>query len=377
MVYLPYMICPFVVYIPQKTCEAGEMLRSVESNIIACNRSNSRIWKMAAVWDKIRKEARCSMCLDLYEEPKILPCLHTFCKRCLTFKCPTAISPSGPITQGRKCCLCPEKFALSSVKQFPSNTAALRLAEAVTKYQQLSEEAPPVCESCAHESHAGLAIASCLQCNVFLCANCLIVHKKLPLTRTHQIACLDDVKSERISFDVILNQKQDLCSVHNDRPLELFCKKEKCFLCLGCAIVKHRDHPYDYISQIVEEQREEMKNLLPDVKAKVNQLEVAVAEIEKQQLQIQKIKEENIMKIQQTFEEIMTTVVQRKKELLEKVNESADRKIRSLNKQLSEMEILIYQMRQYLEFTEKTIKSQSNTTVMCKRFNNRSQQISG
>jgi len=73
------------------------------------------------------------------------------------------------------------------------------------------------------------------------------------------------------------------------------------------------------------------------------------------------------MKIQQTFEEIMTTVVQRKKKLVEKANENYEGKMRSLNKQLNEIEILIYQMRQYLEFTEKTIKSQSNTTVMCMR----------
>ena len=26
---------------------------------------------------------RCSVCLDIFKEPKVLPCCHTFCKACL------------------------------------------------------------------------------------------------------------------------------------------------------------------------------------------------------------------------------------------------------------------------------------------------------
>ena len=33
---------------------------------------------------------------------------------------------------------------------------------------------------------------------------------------------------------------------------ELYCKKEECLVCLGCAVVNHHDHKYDFISQIAE-----------------------------------------------------------------------------------------------------------------------------
>ena len=29
------------------------------------------------------KELECAVCLDQYKEPKVLPCLHSFCKTCL------------------------------------------------------------------------------------------------------------------------------------------------------------------------------------------------------------------------------------------------------------------------------------------------------
>ena len=193
----------------------------------------------------------------------------------------------------------------------------------------------------------------------------MIVHRKLPLTSTHQVVCLNDVKSGKVGLNSILNQKQVYCPIHHDKPLELFCKQENCLLCLGCAIVKHRDHPYDFVSQTVEEQKEEMKLLLPDVEATVTLLEFAITEIENQQFQIQARKNENLLKITQTFEEIIATISERKEKLLNFITRVTHTKIQSLNKQLNEMKALLHQMKRFSEFIDKTIKSGSNCTVMC------------
>ena len=32
---------------------------------------------------KITAQLECSICLDMYTNPKLLPCFHTFCKKCL------------------------------------------------------------------------------------------------------------------------------------------------------------------------------------------------------------------------------------------------------------------------------------------------------
>ena len=316
---------------------------------------------MATVWDKICKEAICLMCFRLYEEPKILPCLHTFCKRCLTSEGLTA----GSSDQERKCCLCPEKFTLNSIEELPTNTAAIQLVELVTKYQETSKQAPPLCQSCPYESQAGMAVASCLHCDIFLCISCVTVHEKLRVTSTHQVVSIDDIKSGKVNLDSVLNQKQYICSTHHGKAMDLFCKKEECLICLGCAIVQHRDHQYDYISKIVEEQKQGIELVLPHMKANINQLEQVITDIEKRQLQMQKRKEESVLRIEETFEEIKAVIMQRKEELLHKVNETVQGRIQSLNKQLNETEILLHKMKQYLEFTEEMTKSKRNHLIMC------------
>lgn len=39
--------------------------------------------KASSLADTLGKHLECAVCLEQFTEPKVLPCLHTFCKRCL------------------------------------------------------------------------------------------------------------------------------------------------------------------------------------------------------------------------------------------------------------------------------------------------------
>ena len=45
--------------------------------------SKRNMAKASSLADNLVKELECAVCLEQYKEPKVLPCLHSFCKTCL------------------------------------------------------------------------------------------------------------------------------------------------------------------------------------------------------------------------------------------------------------------------------------------------------
>ena len=259
-----------------------------------------------------------------------------------------------------ECPMCLGKFIMTSatIETLPANTSARQLVELVTMYEQLNKKAPPSCQLCESNSKA---ISSCLQCNVFLCTACEFSHKRLKLTSTHQINCLEDIKSGKVNLNSILDHKQELCSVHSDKYLELFCKNENCFICLGCAVVKHRDHQYDFISQVVEEQQQEIESMFPSIEVNIEQLEQARSKVQVMQEAIQNKRKDNVKKIEKTFSEINTALMKQKQQLLDEVNRISEQRINSLAAQQKQLDTLCQQIKDFLHMT---VASGRNQTVL-------------
>ena len=39
--------------------------------------------KASTLTENLEKELECAVCLEQFKDPKVLPCLHSFCKICL------------------------------------------------------------------------------------------------------------------------------------------------------------------------------------------------------------------------------------------------------------------------------------------------------
>ena len=273
------------------------------------------------------------------------------------------VSAYKSICKVMECPVCFGKFMMMSatIETLPTNTGALQLVELVTMYEQLKKKAPPSCQLCESNTKA---VSSCLQCNVFLCTACEFSHKRLKLTSTHQINCLGDIKSGKVNLNSILDHKQELCSVHSDKYLELFCKNENCFICLGCAVVKHRDHQYDFISQVVEEQQQEIESMFPSVEVNIEQLEQARTEVQVMQEAIQNKRKDNIKKIENTFSKINAALMKQKQQLLDEVNRISEQRINSLSAQQKRLDTLCQQIKDFLNTAKATVTSGRKQTVL-------------
>ncbi|XP_022092564.1 G-box-binding factor-like isoform X2 [Acanthaster planci] len=93
---------------------------------------------------QLGEELQCPLCLEYYEDPVALPCLHNFCRKCIG----GAVKPSGANKQEVQCPLCRKKAyhdgsANSCVANLPRNFQIAGIVEkfrAAEKEKQRAEE---------------------------------------------------------------------------------------------------------------------------------------------------------------------------------------------------------------------------------------------
>ncbi|XP_078693419.1 E3 ubiquitin-protein ligase TRIM32-like [Branchiostoma floridae x Branchiostoma belcheri] len=122
--------------------------------------------------NQIREELSCSICLELFTRPKVLPCQHTFCQECLRdhaevrvpFQCPN--------------CRLQIRLPPQGVASLPDNLIVANMCERFQQQATLSEEFPETKAQsqsgnrCSFHPTEVLSLY-CKQCQVTLCVDCI------------------------------------------------------------------------------------------------------------------------------------------------------------------------------------------------------------
>ena len=94
-------------------------------------------------WEKIRQEVTCVICCELFEDPKSMPCLHTYCKKCL-MEAVAKRPHDAEFPRDRpaiNCPLCRAEVPLSDkgIEELPTNFSAARIVETVQLQDKLEK----------------------------------------------------------------------------------------------------------------------------------------------------------------------------------------------------------------------------------------------
>ena len=201
----------------------------------------------------------CSVCLELFSEPKVLPCCHTFCLKCLE-KTARSGQKKGEIAcpQCRKSHVIPggglTGFLTDFIASHEIEVAALKSSTGVKAL---------ICGEC---EGTGPLESYCNDCQNYLCHDCgSQLHKRLKAYRGHTVVLIDDV-------DVATAHpcQVQYCATHKDEAVKLYCKTCTKLICCNCAIDDHRYHCYKYVSDARQEVDAEMESLMSNVSQKLD-----------------------------------------------------------------------------------------------------------
>src|SRR6218665_2321025 len=140
--------------------------------------------------DKQLKEiTECPICMNVFTDPRVLPCIHTFCLDCLK-------RISGTAQNGTEdklpCPSCGNEFLIPAdgINGVPKNFFLENLLQYKTTLEMGS--ASIACDVCRanDESKTGeapTATMRCLECQDNYCDGCVKVHQFLKLSRDHKL----------------------------------------------------------------------------------------------------------------------------------------------------------------------------------------------
>ena len=199
--------------------------------------------------DQLSDITECPICVETFTDPKVLPCVHTFCLKCL-LKYGEHDKPRDQVA----CPLCRATFAIppGGFADLPNNCFINKLL-LISEVTQGKFETQ-ACDICPEKEIGVKATAYCVECSQHICATCCKRHGKLKFAKSHQVLSLKD----KASSEVLLKMTASYCAKHHDEQIKLYCHDCKQVTCVLCHVTDHQKYMCSDIQKSAEEFRKQL-----------------------------------------------------------------------------------------------------------------------
>ena len=268
-------------------------------------------------WQQIEEEITCSICGDLFTDPKTIPCLHTFCKQCIE----KSIESNKKMASIVCCPLCRTPLARDDISSVPTNFTINRLVEIFGKRKEAGNSLAPKEMKCSSCEEGLPAITWCVECENSLCKHCNDAHQRMKAFKSHTTVPVEEfVKNPLLVLST--PEKPESCKSHGKQALDLYCKTCSSLICRDCTLKDHprETHDFDFIDDVVDEEKEKIKQATAPLKRLLEQVRNGIKRIEESDKEIDIESEANRKKIQGVYGEVYKLLKQQEEEALEKVN---------------------------------------------------------
>ena len=299
----------------------------------------------------------CGVCSKPYNDPRILPCLHSFCQQCLHHE----IEISGS-QQVFKCPTCERSMSIpvGGASGLPQNLHLGFEVEVAGYMSKIVSNSEVCCEECIDGS-SGPAVVFCCTCCQFMCTFCHEYHKRNRKLSKHDIVGLDMDGAKHVQST--MKPSEYYCSQpnHEDNKLNFYCETCNLMVCRDCIAVAHKDHGVSELYTVAEVHRGDMRGTLQSVH---DTLAGAIDANEKTMKQVETTKQEAELAIKNAFQQLYETLEERKKALLSELENIALTQTTSLTLQKEQLEQIQKDISHYPEVTSHILQTHTDHEVV-------------
>ncbi|XP_072915085.1 transcription intermediary factor 1-alpha-like isoform X2 [Hemitrygon akajei] len=311
----------------------------------------------------------CAVCKQNFQsrDPKLLPCLHSFCKKCLPEpQRHLVLQGSGSLADSSlqqqqqqhqqigviRCPVCHQEcrqpdiidnYFVKDTTEVPSST---------------DEKFNQVCTSCEDNAEAN---GFCVECLEWLCKTCIEAHQRVKFTKDHTVRQKEDVSPEAVS---VSNQRMLFCPVHRQEQLKLFCETCDRLTCRDCQLLEHKEHRYQFLEEAFNNQKVIIDTLTAKLQEKRNYIQYTASQIQNRINEVN----ENCKKVEQDIKvavfTLMIEINKKGKALLQQLESvTKDRQAKLLQQQL-EISGLSKQVEHVMNFAKWAISNRSSIALL-------------
>ena len=318
------------------------------------------IWLMCnlscrmATWKDVSKQisdiTECSICTESFKEPKMLPCIHTFCLHCLEKYGKEKVSGDK-----MDCPVCRSEFTIPSggFKDLRSNFFMNQLMQVNMLSGNDAKVQNVHCEVCSRVSEVSTAVAFCLECQQHLCEPCNKKHKVQAFSSSHHIVTLIDKPSAK----ELLRMMPSYCEQHRNEEIKFYCYDCKTTACVVCYVAnKHNKHECADVKTCAETFRTELKDDIGKVAMCALQSNEEIKNLETKQKSFISTVDDTKREISQKYDQLRSMIDEHQKQLIATLASFEKKRVKELETRKDELERQSVMMESFKRYCEEVME---------------------
>ena len=309
--------------------------------------------------EELERDILCAVCQEHYTEPKVLPCLHYYCKKCiLNLALRRGTNQPFACPECRKETILPE----GGVDELKTAFFVHRMEAMYSTVERIHGKVEVKCEGCTSGS---VAVSFCRQCTAFICKACVEPHQRMKMFEGHNVVSMLDLKVGKAKAAITIAEMAASvkCKIHK-KSLKLYCFDCDRVICRDCTVKDHRDHNFEFCAVAAPETKEELTKMLECLKELSESLSLTmeVVKTTKQEVETQGSSVEST--IQTSFEKLFEMMKKHKQDMLEGARKLIQEKMNKLSVQENNLSLASSKVISVVDYAERFVSHSSDNEVM-------------
>ena len=303
----------------------------------------------------------CPICTEVIVDSKVLPCIHTFCLKCLKEFWKDK-KPGDQVP----CPLCRTLFNIpdGGLSDLPKNCFVEKLLDV----QKLSntDQSLPTCDICStvkKEVDGVLppAMKHCVDCENNMCEQCASIHLAMKSSKEHRVVNLGELSTLDTSMFYALKQ----CNQHKDEKIKMYCLDCEVAVCLACFVIKHKGHECSDIGEVTQGLKEQIRKDIEKTSEMFLKVNEQSGNLEKVFKDFEHDTKETEDQIVQRGDEIKQLVDKHVQSLLQELNEEKTRKLKEFENVKEELQVQKLSLESFMKYSQKVLDKAIPSDIAC------------